>query len=284
MSRLDAIERASKDRDDMYVSYFDKDFLEERGIQQIVAADGDNFFAIIPPKDDDQYFGFKFYAHYDVGPNRDRFLCPRRTNNGRCPLCEEYMRTKDDNLTDDEMKPLKSSLRYLFFVVDMASAETQAEGVKLLEVPKTVNDELLVLSTDRRTGAVIDVSDPTDGKLLIYTRTGKGLGTKYSGFVLEDRDPLLQSWSEDVPEFDEVVVVPSYDDIKEAYFGPDETEKPVEEAPAPSRERRRRTVETPVAEVLAEVEKDLTDGDDDDMAKTIERLKAKLAKRKAEEE
>ncbi len=283
MSRLDAIERASRDRDDMFVSYFDKDFLENAGIQQIVSAEKDNFFAIIPPKDDNQYFGFKFYAHYDVGPNRDRFLCPRRTNNGRCPLCEEYMRTKDDNLTDDEMKPLKSSLRCLFFVVDMASSETQAEGVKLLEVPKTVNDELLVLSTDRRTGAVIDISDPTDGKLLIYTRTGKGLGTKYSGFVLEDRDPLLQSWLDDVPECDVVILIPTYDEIKVAYFVPEDTAPAEEEAPAPRRERRtRRVVETPVAEVLDDIEEDLTDEEETD-EDIIKRLKAKLAKRQSEE-
>lgn len=169
----------------------------------------------------------------------------------------------------------------------MASPETQAEGIKLLEVPKTVNDEILMLSTDRKpgaTGAFIDISNSADGKLLIYTRTGKGLNTKYSGFVLEGRDPLLQSWLDDVPEFDEVIVIPTYDEIKEAYFGPEETEAPAEqEMPAPRRERRtRRVVDTPVAEVLDDIEEDLTD--DADLTKTIERLKAKLAKRTADKE
>jgi len=149
--------------------------------------------------------------------------------------------------------------RYLFWIVDMATAESEAQGAQLYDAPMTVNDEILALSKDRRTGELIDVSDPIDGKIVAFERVGTGLTTKYRGFALEDRDPLMESWLDQAVDFDKVFVIASYADIKKAWEGgeepsDDDVESEPSEVPRRLAGRRRQRVVEPeeVEDVLPE--------------------------------
>jgi len=326
--RTEAVKRQmnQKERGFGGASYFNTKYLDETGRKIYKAQAGTHFLAIIPPPDEDSYFAQQIFAHYNVGLSNQAFLCPRMMNDDPCPLCEESMRIKRSGEEVDEatMKSLNPfPPRYLFWIVNMATAESEAQGVQLYDAPMTVNDEILALSKDRRTGELIDVSDPVDGKIVAFERVGAGLITKYRGFALEDRDPLMESWLDQAVDFDKVFVVSSYADIKKAWEGVDtsdddddvEPEPETREVPRRLAGRRRQRVVEPeeVDDVLPEedwggeeeaeeveeeaptarketsvkeVLEDIGDelSEDDALAEKKERLREKMRQRRASKE
>ena len=314
--RTDAVKKQMNRRERGFggPSYFNTDFLDEAGRKIFRAQAGTHFLAIVPPPDEDTYFAQEIFAHYNVGVSNQAFLCPRMMRQEPCPLCEEYMRIKrvGEEVDEATMKSLNPfPPRYLFWVVDMSSAETEAQGVQLYDAPMTFNDEVLALSKDRRTGELIDVSDPVDGKVVAFERVGQGLTTKYRGFVLEDRDPLLESWLDQAVDFENVFVIASYDELKKAWEGGEESDSDDEPEPSEvprrlSGRRRQRVVEpedaedadddstsekeeapaprkeTSVKEVLEDIGEELDE--DDELAAKKERLREKMRQRRAKKE
>ncbi len=309
MGRADAIKR-QVDRKAQgygtYETYFNMEALSDLGIELFKSQEGDNFIAIVPPPDADAYFGYEIFPHFGVGPDDGKFLCPRMMKKGKCPLCEEYRRLKGDSDADQEtMKTLNAfPPRYLFWVVDMTSAESEAKGVQLYDAPMTVNDGILAESRDKRSGKVLDISDPDSGSILAFTRVGKGKRSRYQAFSLEERDPLPQEWLDAVGEFEDTVVVKDYDYIHAAYFGagsveeepsgsrvrrsrvrtPRETDsddEQVDDAP-PRRGRRSRTTreDRSVRETLDEVEEDLNEDEDGRLSEARGKLKERMDRRR----
>ena len=220
-----------------------------------------------------------------------------------------------DEATRKSLNPFPP--RYLFWVVDMSSAETEAQGVQLYDAPMTVNDNILSMSKDRRTGELIDVSDPVDGKILAFDRVGSGLTTKYQGFALEDRDPLMESWLDQAVDFENVFVIASYEEIKKAWEGGETSDDDDDPEPEPrdvprrlSGRRRQRVVEPEevedvlpdedssseeeeeeapaprkgksVKEVIEDIGDELDEGDE--LTKKKERLREKMRQRRAKKE
>lgn len=297
MSRKDAIKRTADRRERGYgntESYFDFDALAKLGIEVWKSKEGPNFIAVVPPPDPDAYFGYEFFAHYNVGVSGGSFICPRMMKKGKCPLCEEYQRLKGQpDMSEKTLRTLNPfPPRHMFWIIDMQSEETQAQGVQLYDAPMTVNDEILSLSKDSRTGEVIDVSDPVDGFTLEFERAGKGIRTTYRGFKLEERDPLFEDWLEQVVPFEDVVVIQDYDYLKTAYYGEghvdngggDEGEESVDGPRRSSGSRRpARQQRGRVRESLDEIEEDLDEQGEDDgdlMGGARKRMKERLATRR----
>jgi hypothetical protein len=224
MSRTDAISRQANRKDRGHGStYFNMPLLDKHGIK-LYKAKEENFLAIVPPEDPDEYFGYEFFPHFNIGFNDAKFVCPRMMDEAqakRCPLCEEYRRLKQAECDDEQLMRNLNAFppRFLFWVVDMSSEETMAEGVQLYDAPMTVNDEIISLSKNRRTGEFIDISDPENGQTVIFERRGKGKGARYQGFELEDREPLPVEWLESVLPFKDVLVIKDYAEILAAYKG-----------------------------------------------------------------
>ncbi len=246
--RTEAIGKHSKQRERGAggVGYINMDVLDDAGLGFWRSSTGDNFIAIIPPKDADSYFGLEIFPHFNIGFNSASFLCPRMMSGGkdRCPLCEERRRLLDAGCEDEELLRDLNAYppRFLYFIVDMTSADTEAEGVQLYDAPMTVDDEILAMSKDRRTGELLDVSDPDDGFTVSFLREGAQRRTNYKAFKLEERDPLPDEWLDAVIPLEKVIVVGNYDEMKEAYFGDDKEEGSDEydEKPESSKPRRSR--------------------------------------------
>jgi len=195
--------------------------LSELGMKSYAAKEGHNFIAIIPPKDPTKYFGHLVHVHYNVGPNKNAFVCPTADRNARCPICEKraQLEEEDAEVHKDLIYELRPSLRVLFFVVDMKDKSTAAEGVQLYDAPNTVNQLVCGASTNPRTGEVIDISDPQEGKIMVFERVGKGRNTKYQNGKIEDRPPLLPEWLEGLPEFVDILDLASYEEIQASFDG-----------------------------------------------------------------
>jgi len=211
MSRMDAIEKEQKDKESGNYGierkwYIDQDALDKHGIEQYRAKVGSNFLSIVPPSDPDAYFGLRIFVHYNIGPNNDAFLCPRMMLGEACVICERQDQLKAAEADEDVIKALSCfPPRYLFLAVDETSEETAEKGPQLYDAPQTVNNEILGLSKNRKTGETIDISDPDKGKMLIFDRTGtKAHNTRYSAFELEKREPLADNWLK-VPSIEDLL-------------------------------------------------------------------------------
>jgi len=291
--RTDAVNRQINSRArGSIMGYFNAEFLDDEGIKIYRAKAGENFISIVPPPDEDSYFGLEIFAHFNVGVSNQAFLCPRMMADDPCPLCEESLRLRRSNEDVDEriLKTLNPfPHRFLFWIVDASSAETEKLGVQLYDAPMTVNDEILALSKDRKTGQLIDISDAVDGKVLAFDRVGTGIQTKYKGFGLEDREPLLESWLNAAVELEQVIVIATYDEIKKAWDGgeveePDDAQDELakeehgEDEPPPH-SRRRGAVKKELEDIGDELDKQ-----DDEPEDPKERMKRNLRKRKAKEQ
>jgi len=227
--------------------YVDVGKLERLGISQYKSQAGDNFIRIIPPKDPSQFYGKEVFVHYNVGADGLVFLCLRKMYGEPCPVCEYREELKKANPEDEAAQELAPSRRYLFFVFNVASSDTEEEGLHWFDAPVIVKDNIVSLSKDKRTGEIIDVSDPEDGRDVEFVRVGTSRKTRYEGFKLVESDPIPESWYKDVPDFDEVLLKPDYDQVKREVRGAHrvteekDSEDAVEDEPvAETRTRRAR--------------------------------------------
>jgi len=256
MGRVEAVQRAAKESSEGSYGpkrawYVDSDILEKLGIDAYKAKVGTNFLRIIPPENPDEYFGMRVFVHFNIGPNNDAYLCPKLMKNERCPLCErrDALLAKE---ADKEVLKMYSCFppRYLFFIVDVSSKETEEKGPQIYDAPQGVNEEILGLSKDRRTGEIIDISDPDKGKVLIFDRKGtKAQNTRYSAFELEEGDPVPDDWLA-IPTFGEVLKYATTEELEKALAGMGQ--RAVEPEPEPDPEddqpvRRRMRASAPAA-------------------------------------
>lgn len=209
-----------------------------------------HYLHIIPPdRLDGTPIGLRLYIHFNVGSDESAFLCPTfmktvmsdpRYNiplppqiaDGRCPVCEkrqqlrdELLRLKEQNPSGDfkalenEIKELSYSMRYLLWVIDAKDEKAEAEGLKFVSVPKTVYEGILDISKDRRTGEIIDITDPDTGKVFLFDRAGdKQYNTEYKTFAIEDRQPLPDEWLV-VLRYTDVLKFHDYQTIRAAFYG-----------------------------------------------------------------
>ena len=237
MSRLDAIAKVMKESKSGRGDWFlDSEKLEkEWGVKQWVPEEGDNFIAILPPADENKYFGTRVFVHYSIGTSRSAFLCPRETTNAPCPICEERDRLKQQNASKEELSLYKCfPPRFLLLIVDTQSPKTIAEGVKYFDCPSTVNDSILSLSKSPRTGEFIDITAEETLHDFVFVREGKGRMTKYVGARLDEPSDLpdeVLAKIEGMPDLDSFLIQKDYETIKEQLDGSMMVEKKQEAKP-----------------------------------------------------
>jgi len=206
--------------------------LERLGINQMKLESGDNFIRIISPKfsryspENLPFYGREVFVHSNIGSDRRTYICARRTKDsngqpfGACPVCEYADQIRAQNPDDKRLSELYASCRYLFFVYNVKDASTEAKGLHWLDAPKSVKDNIVSISRDRRTGTFIDVSDPKTGADIEFTRVGTKLSTKYEGFKLSNKGTPPDEWYQNVPdEFDEFLLWPDYNAVHAEVFG-----------------------------------------------------------------
>jgi len=207
-------------------SYLKLELLEEYGLKFYTAKKNDNYIAILPPPDEESYWGQLVYVHFRIGVNRSSFLCPVRNGikGGRCPICEEHKNLVDGGEEDaDILRPYRITPRVLYYVLDMESESTMMEGTKLFTAPITLDNNILELVRNKRRSGepdIIDISHPEFGKNVIFTKKGEGLRTEYLGVKLEDRDePIPEEFYKGLPDFKELLYYADYDEILEEFRG-----------------------------------------------------------------
>jgi len=222
-SRKKAIEDGAKISSGSRVNYnyVDTDKLEKLGIARYDTkkkeAGGNNFIRIVSPSSKGA-FAMQISKHQNVGADGNTFLCLDRMFGKPCPVCEYIKELKAKNPGSPEIKDLAASTRFLMYVVDTSSEATMEEGTKWFDCPITIYKNVCNLSKNRRTGEPVDPTDPVDGRDVEFTRQD-GKRTDYIGFVLTSTDTIPESWYTGLPAFDDILLVPTYDEVKAALSG-----------------------------------------------------------------
>lgn len=178
---------------------------------------GYNFIRIVTPSRKGA-FAKEIWKHVNVGADGNTYLCLDQMFGKTCPVCEHIRKLKRENPNDDAIKELAVQRRFLLFVVDTTSVETEKEGPKWFDCPPTIYQQICSLSIDKRTGKRIDPTDPEDGRDIEFTRFD-GKRTSYGSFELKRTDPIPKSWYEDLPSFDDILLIPDAEEVAKAVFG-----------------------------------------------------------------
>lgn len=150
--------------------------------------EGECTVRIMPPTwEDEEKWGngwdITTHIHYGIGADEGAYLCLDKMKGEECPICEARR-----NATDEEADELKASMRPLCWVIDR---DNEKAGPQLWSLPNTLFREINLRSVDKKSNAPILIDDPEEGYDIVFTRTGTGLTTKYSGVeVLRDACPL----------------------------------------------------------------------------------------------
>ncbi len=207
-----------KKRGDQGGSDFDK-YLDD-SIKMFKPADGDNCVRILPPTwKEANHYGLDIYLHYEVGPDKQTYLCLHKMKGEDCPICEERDKaTKEgDSEYADSLKPNKRVLVY------MLDRNDEKEGLQVWSMPWTVDRDLCKLMVDKKTGELLPIDHPEEGYDVEFERKGKAQRTQYIGIAIARRESSLDNdaaleQAEELPLPDALHYF-SYDHIQKAFSG-----------------------------------------------------------------
>jgi len=205
-------------------------------------------------EDDPNIMGARLFIHYSVGEEQASILCPmrmakwlnekgmdipREIKSGRCPICEEHDRIREEffvarkdgdqegaDRCQKQMQAMRSHgggykntdtpKSYLVWCVDK---EDEDSGVRFYLMQGTVFQGLTEQMYGEDDEEFRDAYDQDDGFVFSFKRTGQQLDTRYSAFKLSPRrGSLPDEWYDDVPRFMDVLVFHDYETI-EAMMG-----------------------------------------------------------------
>jgi len=157
-----------------------------------------------------------------VGPNNDNYICLSKTYGKACPICEEMQRLQQNENADDKLiASLRPKRRVIYNVIDLLSEDQKIQifecshfwfEKELLEEAQTGEDT--VIFADLEEGATIGFRGSP----------GSYEGSEYfqpKNFKFIEREKYDESILEEAYSLDEFLVVPTYDEIKNVFYGID---------------------------------------------------------------
>ena len=206
------------------------------------------------------------YVHRGVGASEGSVICLKETYGKPCPICEQMALLRKQG-KNDEVGDLKPSRRCFYNV------ENTKEPGKL-QVFETSHylfeKELIDEARDDEEGGFIDFADPVKGKEIKFrankVKKNKYEFTEYKSFSFEDRDePVSDELLENAISFDEIMTVPTYEEVEKMFYGTDdEDEDEQEEKPVKKSKHREDEDDEDEQEEKPKKSKKPVDEDDDD--------------------
>ena len=173
------------------------------------------------------YFERTYYSHREIGPNSDKFVCPAKTANKPCPICEyrnELLKSGDkDADTKKQIKALAPKQRQLFFVVD---ADDRESGVQLWDMSFHMFGKLLdyeVRNADEDEDFEF-FPDPEDGYTLKLGVAEKSIdgGRPFYEVISITFKTRSEGYPDDVAEtvpcLDDLIKIVPYDKLREIFL------------------------------------------------------------------
>ena len=216
----------------------------------------------------DKDYVMDIFVHRGVGPTEASVLCLKNTYGKPCPICEQ-MAVLNKQGKEEESKALKAQRRVFYNIQDLRD-----EGkVKVFETSHYLFEkELIDEARDDEDGGFIDFADEDEGKEIKFRASEVSFaGRKYKefkSFSFEDREePLSKEVLKQAISFDEIMEIPTYEEVEKIFYGVDEEDE--------KSEKKSKTVENEEDEDNEEneVSKKSSKEQDEDEEKPIKKSK-----------
>lgn len=227
--------KESHDRRDDTGMYKDV-FLNIEGLQKWKCKEGVHLIDIIPYRAGDKDPNTKpgewtylldLWVHGNVGPNQDSYVCPARTYNAPCPICEhrEELREADDY--DEELvRTLYPIRRVIYNIICYDDPKEESKGVQVWMVSHFHMEKRLMAiaklpARGGTGGGYVAFADPDEGRSIQFERKGGRNNTEYLGhqFISRDGYTISDEILLSAYQLDQIVHVPTYEELHDAFFG-----------------------------------------------------------------
>lgn len=205
-----------------------------------------------------------FYVHRGVGPSEKSVLCLKNTYGKPCPICEHSASLRKAG-KEKEANALKPSHRVVYNIEDLK----EPGKIKVFETSHYLFEkELIEEARDDENGGFVDFADPEEGKEIKF-RASKATKnkiefTEFKSFSFEDRDEELDSdLVESAISFDELLTVPTYEEVEKVLYGDDDSEEDDEEE-KPSKKSKPKDDDDEEEERPVKKSKSKSDDEDED--------------------
>ncbi len=201
-------------------NYVDTSITERLGIgfYGTKKKDGNNFIRIVA-QSTKVPLALEIWKHSNIGQGKNTYLCLSKMFDKPCPICDYAANLKADGEKAEVLKELGVDHRFLLFVVDTTSRETEEEGAKWFDCPVSIWKEICLSSQDRRSGERFDPADPIDGRDIEFIRTD-GKRTSYGGFKLvKTEGEIPKSWYDHLPLLEDILLMSDPEEMRTAATG-----------------------------------------------------------------
>jgi hypothetical protein len=161
---------------------------------------GDNVARILPSswKNADHY-SLLVWEHRYVGAEESHYLCLRRMRNEPCPICDAE-REAHERGNVEEAKKYKPMQRWACYVLNRQDQDDPMKP-RIWDMNGYQDEEILAVTRDKQTDAVLYIEHLDEGFDLTFRRTGTGRLTRYGAWAF-DRQP--SPVSDDPREIEEI--------------------------------------------------------------------------------
>lgn len=164
------------------------------------------------------------WVHGWVGPSESTVLCLKKTFGKACPICEERAQLmKDYEENEEAIKQLKPKRRVFYNVLNLEVPEKKRK-IQIFEVSHFFFEKELMEEAANGTDGITTFADIDEGKVIRFRASeekfkGKPF-FKFKSFAFEDReDEYDDSIIEEAYSLDDLLIVPSYEEVRNVYYG-----------------------------------------------------------------
>jgi hypothetical protein len=184
------------------------------------------------------------FSHRGIGITNNSFICLKNTYGKPCPICEERALMFEEG-RKKEAKKLKPTRRVIYNVVDL-NGET--EDILLWETSHFLFEKELLEEAYASSDEIITFADLEDGKSIKFRGAEEEIEDntflKYKSFKFLDREPYEEDIIHETLPLDELLIVPTYEEVRNAFHDiSDEDEEDEEERSTRNRRKRKATID-----------------------------------------
>lgn len=165
-----------------------------------------------------------YFVHKNVGAGQAQVVCLKNTFGKPCPICEQMANYRKQS-KDEEAKALKSSRRVCYNVLDKRDGKMKIFDVSHFLFEK----ELIEEARNGKDGSYVMFSHPERGKTISFRATleksGKTEYFKFKSFKFLDREPIPDSILEKSVSLDEVLAVPTFEEVERIFYNSVDTDE-----------------------------------------------------------
>lgn len=181
-------------------------------------------------------------VHRFVGASKSTFVCLEAMYGKPCPICEAREKMKSDpDATDKEIKKLYPKRRCWYNVIDLDSKNPNQPVQIFEESHYLFEGPMLEIIKVKNNYDFWDIENGTSVEFLATEKqTPEGKHFDYGQFYFEKRQPYGDDIYKEAYNLAELLYIPSYEEVRNAFLGIDDDEElPVEEAKPVERTRSR---------------------------------------------